>query len=173
VRTFTEDLENEPGAVEHLGVPLLLEISLLYRRQRVIDDDEAGFGCLDDACEFLDGAFAEKRCRLRPCDRNDGAVRDVQVDRPGKPLDLDQPVRRRTLASALTRLRAARPRFQFGFENNRPRRFGDMLDCRSPVRTKPFAWVVGMFRQPVFAGASSLSNMFTGWPGMIVEIACL
>src|SRR5439155_18530824 len=32
---LAENLENQPGAVEHLGVQFLLEIALLHRRQRV------------------------------------------------------------------------------------------------------------------------------------------
>ena len=35
-----EDFEDQPGAVEHLGVERLFEIALLHGRQRMVDDDQ-------------------------------------------------------------------------------------------------------------------------------------
>jgi hypothetical protein len=36
-----EDLQDQAGAVDHLGVPRLLEIALLHGREPVVDDDQA------------------------------------------------------------------------------------------------------------------------------------
>src|SRR5687768_5108860 len=59
-RARAEDFENEPGAVQHLDLPGGLEITLLHRGQRVIDDDEARFLGADQAFELLDLAGAEQ-----------------------------------------------------------------------------------------------------------------
>ena len=39
-RALAEDLQDQPGAIQHLGVQFLFEIALLHRRQRMIDDDQ-------------------------------------------------------------------------------------------------------------------------------------
>ena len=40
MRPLAEDLEDQPGAVEHLGVPGALQIALLHRAQLAVDDDQ-------------------------------------------------------------------------------------------------------------------------------------
>ena len=54
-----EDLQDQPGAVEHLGAPGLLQIALLHRRQRAIHHDDAGLQALHQAGELLDLALAD------------------------------------------------------------------------------------------------------------------
>ena len=53
-RALAEYLKDEAGAIEHLGVQRLLEIALLHRRQRMIDDDQLRLFFLDDLGELLD-----------------------------------------------------------------------------------------------------------------------
>ena len=50
-RAASEDFENEPGAVEHLGVPGLFQVALLHRRERAVHHHDAGFERLDEPGE--------------------------------------------------------------------------------------------------------------------------
>ena len=68
-RALAEDLEDQPGAVEHLGVPRRLEVALLHRRQRMIDDDQPG---LLGAHQRL---RAPRPCRSRTASPAAGAAR--------------------------------------------------------------------------------------------------
>ena len=65
-RAASENLEDEPGAVEHLGVPGPFQIALLHRRERAVHHHDAGVELLISPGEFLDLAFAEiGRGRIR------------------------------------------------------------------------------------------------------------
>ena len=64
-----EDFQDQPGAIEHLGVPGLLQIALLHRRQRAIHHHETGLVGLHQARQLLDLALAD--IGGRP-DRRDG-----------------------------------------------------------------------------------------------------
>ncbi len=59
-RALAEDFEDQPGAVDDLRVPGLLQIALLHRRERAVDEHEAGFLRAHDAFDLLDLALAEK-----------------------------------------------------------------------------------------------------------------
>ena len=58
-RPLPEDLEDQTGAVEHLGVPRGFEIALLHGRERMIDDDELGLLGADQSRQ------APRPCRSR------------------------------------------------------------------------------------------------------------
>src|SRR3954452_4934576 len=53
MRAPAEDFEDQSDAIEHLGVPRLLEIALLHRRERAIHHHDAGLIGLDNAGELL------------------------------------------------------------------------------------------------------------------------
>ncbi len=68
-RALAEDLEDQPGAVDHLALELVLEIALLDRRQRAVDDHQLGFFLLAGGGDAFDLAFAEQRRRAHLADR--------------------------------------------------------------------------------------------------------
>ncbi len=83
-RALAENFEDQPGAIEHLGVQFLLEIALLHRRQRMIDDDQFRMAFLDDLGELLDLAAAEQGRRARVVDGNDRRMDRIEADGAGK-----------------------------------------------------------------------------------------
>ena len=80
-----EDLQDQPGAVEHLGVPGLLEIALLDRRQRAIHHHEFDVLPGDETDDLLDLALAEIGRGPDLADRRDHGVGDGQVDGAASP----------------------------------------------------------------------------------------
>ena len=55
-----EDLQDQAGAVDHLGAPGLFEIALLHRRERAVHHDDAGLVGFDQAGDLLDLALADE-----------------------------------------------------------------------------------------------------------------
>ena len=79
-RPLAEDLEDEPGAVEHLCAPRGFKVALLYRRQRMVDDDEFRILGADQTLELGDLAGAEQGRRPRARQRHKAARPDVEID---------------------------------------------------------------------------------------------
>src|SRR5262245_49671592 len=86
-----KNLQDQAGAVEHLGVPGLFEVPLLDRRQRAIHHHELDVVSGDEADNLLDLALAEKGRRTNLYDRRNQRVRDLEIDRACKACGLLQP----------------------------------------------------------------------------------
>ena len=85
-----EDFQDEPGAIQHLCAPRLLEIALLDRRQRAIHHHEFDTIALDEAEYLLDLALAEIRRWPDLRDRRDQGVDHRQVDGARQPFGFIQ-----------------------------------------------------------------------------------
>jgi hypothetical protein len=90
-RPRAKNLKDQTGAVDDLGFPLALEIALLHRRQRAVDDDEPDFLLGDLFAERFDPALADERPRYGPVEANDLAGNDVEIDRPSEANSLVEP----------------------------------------------------------------------------------
>ncbi len=75
-----EDFEDQPGTVENLGVPGLLQIALLDRRQRAIHHHQFDVVAGDETDDFLDLAFAKIGRRPDLADRRDQRLGNGQVN---------------------------------------------------------------------------------------------
>ena len=61
-----EDAQDQLGAVEHLAAEFLLQVALLARRQRVVEDHRRGVDGVGLAADLLDLAAAGEQFRIRP-----------------------------------------------------------------------------------------------------------
>jgi hypothetical protein len=90
-RALAEDLEDQSRAVDDLALELFLEVALLDRAERAIDDDELGLVLIAGDLDVADLTLAKQRRRPRLADRDDEAVDDLDTDREGEPLALVEP----------------------------------------------------------------------------------
>ncbi len=90
-RAPAEDLQDQPGAVEHLRAPGLFEIALLHRRERAVHDDDADLLALHEAGEFVDLALAEIGRGADRVERREPGLDHLEIDRARKTDGLFKP----------------------------------------------------------------------------------
>ena len=90
-RALAENLEDQAGAVDHLGLGPVLEILLLDRGDRGVDDQQLGLRPADRVGDLLDLARAEQGGGLGLADAELEPVLDDHADRLGEPGRLVEP----------------------------------------------------------------------------------
>jgi hypothetical protein len=154
-RPFAENLEDQTGAVDHLGPELVFQILLLDGGERRVNDHQAGFILARKLRQLLRLPLADQG-RGADCPQPEGAPADNDdADRFGQTCGLVQ-ARVGGAARALAR--------SLGDEDNRP----------FPARDFDRAIAVKRVQASLSASFSALScSSLSGCAGCNVEIACL
>ena len=148
---LAEDFEDQPGTIDHLGGERLLQIALLDRRDRGIDDDERRLLHAHLLGELLDLARTEQRRRLGRAQAETDLVDHIQPDRGGETCCLVQSGLHRSVMPTDV--------------GERDDRAGAPRDTVARTASEP--------AQAASASSSPSSARLTGWSGWSVEIACL
>jgi hypothetical protein len=90
-RALAEYLEDQAGPVDHLGLCAILEILLLDRRDRAVDDEQLRLAPAQGVADLLDLARAEQGCRARLADLEGQPLLDLDADRLGEADGLLEP----------------------------------------------------------------------------------
>ena len=106
-RASAENFQDQPGAVDDLGVPGLLQIALLDRRKRAVHHHDAGLERSDQARDLLDLALAEERRGAQRAEHDDAGLRDVEIDGACEADRLVELFRRRSVRRHRVRARRA------------------------------------------------------------------
>lgn len=146
----------------------------------MIDDHQFDVVIPDDIGHFLDLSGAEQRRGPHGGQTHDGALDDVQVDGPGQADRLVEPLLGGMGRGAGLSPVASAIRLGAVAVENRNDDIGSRWRVRGRIRidrrvsanrTSPCI-VYGVNSREGYSSPST-SIKFTGWPGMIVEMACL
>src|SRR5690606_20350742 len=151
---LAENLEDQPGAVDHLPLELLLEVALLDCRQRTIDNHEIGLLLLAGYRDPLDLPFAEQRAGPHRANRNDRGIRYDDPDGEREALGLLEPCLG-ILGAALAA------------------NIGANHQCPRAARNAALYVVVERQASSPSSSSSRSAVRSTGAAGWIVETACL
>jgi hypothetical protein len=80
--TLAEDLEDQPGAIDHLDLQPFFQVALLDRREAAIDDQQFGFFVFQAGGDDLHLPAPEQRRRPRGADAE--SMRSAHLDADGE-----------------------------------------------------------------------------------------
>ena len=83
-RALGEDVEDQPGAVDHAALEELLQVALLARRQRVVDQHEVGAAGIGRGLDLVELAAAQQGGGIRAVDARRHHVGDARAGRAGE-----------------------------------------------------------------------------------------
>ena len=81
-RSGTKNFENQTRSVNDLRLPATFEVTLLYRAEHAVDDNQTDLVFTDQPAEVFEGSSAEEAICARPRDPRDLGTYDVEVDGP-------------------------------------------------------------------------------------------
>ena len=170
---LAEYLQDQAGPVDDLRRPCPFQVALLDRGKRMIDDHQPGVGLLKPRRDLLHLARAEERSRPGPGHRHQLGADDVEVDRL---CEADRLLQARFSGPRGRRGRRTLIAGRVSHDHGEYERAGTPgLRAGPGLKRRRFP-VVGNLGQPPCQAPppdSSCSNICMGWPGMMVEIACL
>ena len=152
-RALAEDFEDQSGAVDHLALELFLEIALLNRGQRAIDDDQLGPMLFAGHGDVVNLALAEQRRSARCAHRHQRCLGNFEANCQRQPACFLKP----RLGIA-----APAPAPHLRTHHQSPRAAGDFAGK-----------VVGYGQSASSASPSQSPVRSTGVSGWMVETACL
>jgi hypothetical protein len=103
---FTENLENKPRAVDDLALESILEIALLDRGKRTVNDHKLGRVLFAPRRDILDLTGTEQGIGLHLPHRQDRRVSDDHTDGERQPLGLGKPFGRVEIIAQCADVRA-------------------------------------------------------------------